>query len=112
MKTLVTGSLFVLFSIVVLITTPAYADHPTASVSIPSGTSVPGCDQTNECYIPADVTVDVGGEVTWTNDDTAAHTVTSGTADTGPSDLFDSSLIVGGATYSVTLDEEGEIPYY
>ena len=90
----------------------AYADHPTASVSIPSGTAVPGCDETNECYIPADVTVDVGGEVQWSNDDTAAHTVTSGTAETGPTDLFDSGLLIAGSTFSTTLDEEGEIPYY
>ena len=58
----------------------AFADHATASVSIPAGSSVPGCEETNECWIPNEVTVDVGGEVTWSNDDTAAHTVTSGTA--------------------------------
>ena len=40
--------------------------------------------------------VDVGGEVTWTNDDTAAHTVTSGSAADGPDGLFDSSLFMAG----------------
>ena len=59
---------------------PAFADHATASVSTPQGTSVPGCEATNECYIPYQVTVDVGGVVTWSNDDSAAHTVTAGSA--------------------------------
>ena len=67
---------------------PAFADHPTASVSTPQGTSVPGCEATNECYIPYQVTVDVGGVVTWSNDDSAAHTVTAGSAVDGPSGEF------------------------
>ena len=114
MKTLAIGSFFVLFAIVagVVATPAAYADHPTAMVSVPAGTSVPGCEETNECYIPADVTVDVGGDVTWTNDDTAAHTVTSGTAEGGPDGNFDSSLFMAGNTYTVTFDEEGVFPYF
>ena len=114
MKTLAIGSFFVLFAIVagVVATPAAYADHPTAMVSVPAGTSVPGCEETNECYIPADVTVDVGGDVTWTNDDTAAHTVTSGTAEGGPDGNFDSSLFMAGNTYTVTFDEEGVFDYF
>ena len=78
MKTLAIGSFFVaLFAIVAVTAAPAaFADHPTASVSNPPGSSVPGCEETNECFIPYEVTIDVGGEVTWSNDDTAAHTVT------------------------------------
>ena len=114
MKTLAIGSFFVLFAIVagVVATPAAYADHPTAMVSVPAGTSVPGCEETNECYIPADVTVDVGGDVTWTNDDTAAHTVTSGTAEGGPDGNFDSSLFMAGNTFTVTFEEEGVFDYF
>ena len=50
----------------------------TVSVDIPSGTAVPGCEETNECYLPASVTINVGDTVEWTNSDTAAHTVTGG----------------------------------
>ena len=91
-----------------------FADHATASVSIPAGTSVPGCEETNECYIPATVTIDVGGEVTWSNEDTAAHTVTSGTAESGPDGTFDSSLFMAGTTFSHKFDgvEPGEYPYF
>ncbi|MGD8431720.1 MAG: PEFG-CTERM sorting domain-containing protein [Nitrosopumilaceae archaeon] len=116
MNTLKTCSLFVLLGIAVGIigATPAFADHSTASVSIPQGTSVPGCEETNECYIPYDVTIDVGGEVTWSNDDTAAHTVTSGTPSDGPDGLFDSSLFMAGTTFAVKFDgyEPGSYDYF
>lgn len=116
MKTIAIGSLFVLFAIVAGVTaaTPAFADHATASVSVPAGTSVPGCEETNECYVPYEVTIDVGGEVTWSNDDTAAHTVTSGTPADGPDGLFDSSLFMAGSTFSVKFDgyEPGSYNYF
>ena len=117
MKTIAIGSFFVLFALVATLaaTAPAaFADHPTASVSMPAGTSVPGCEETNECYVPAEATVDVGGEVTWSNDDTAAHTVTSG----NPADadsvgaLFDSGLLLAGSTYSHVFEEEGTVDYF
>jgi predicted secreted protein with PEFG-CTERM motif len=118
MKTIAIGSFLVLFALVATFaaTAPtAFADHATASVSLPAGSSVPGCEDTNECYIPAEVTIDVGGEVTWSNDDSAAHTVTSGGAATGgPDGHFDSSLFLAGTTYSVVFDdfEPGEYPYF
>ena len=91
---------------------PAFADHATASVSTPQGTSVPGCEATNECYIPYQVTVDVGGVVTWSNDDSAAHTVTAGSAADGPSGVFDSSLVMGGGAYSFTFEDAGSYDYF
>jgi predicted secreted protein with PEFG-CTERM motif len=111
-KTILT-SLLVLFAISLgSSTSPAFADHATASVSTPAGTSVPGCETTNECYIPYEVTVDVGGVVTWSNDDTAAHTVTGGSAADGPSGVFDSSLFMAGTTFSHTFEAVGEYPYF
>src|SRR3990172_8979708 len=65
MKTIAISSIFVLFAFVVGIaaTAPtAFADHATASVSIASGSSVPGCEETKECYIPYTVTIDPGGD--------------------------------------------------
>lgn len=87
----------------------AYAD---STVSIPSGSSVPGCEVTNECYIPYEVSVSLGGEVTWVNNDSAAHTVTSGHPSDGPDGLFDSSLFMSGAEFSVTFDQSGTYPYF
>jgi len=112
MKTIAIGSFFVLFAIVAgMVSSPAFAE-PTASVSAPEGTSVPGCEETNECFVPYEVTVDVGGEVTWSNDDTAAHTVTAGSAADGPSGVFDSSLFMAGTTFSHTFESAGEFPYF
>ncbi|NIM26145.1 MAG: PEFG-CTERM sorting domain-containing protein, partial [Nitrososphaeria archaeon] len=83
-----------------------------ATVSAPQGTSVPGCEATNECYIPYEITINVGEEVTWSNDDSAAHTVTAGSAAEGPSGAFDSSLFMAGTTFSHTFEEAGIFPYF
>ena len=82
------------------------------TISVPSGSSVPGCDETNECFIPAEVTVNVGETVTWSNDDSAAHTVTSGTPAGGPDGTFDSSLFMADTTFSHTFDNAGEYNYF
>jgi len=84
-----------------------------AEVIVPIGTSVPGCEETNECWDPAVITVGVGETVTWSNVDTAAHTVTSGSVDAGgPDGNFDSSLFMAGTTFEWTPDAEGEYPYF
>jgi len=117
MKTKNIGSIFVVFALVAGIATTvptAFADHMTAEVSINPGSSVPGCEKTNECFTPNQVSVDPGGEVTWTNGDTAAHTVTSGTAKDGPDGNWDSSLFMAGTTFSVKFDDykPGTYPYF
>ena len=82
-------------------------------VSIPAGTAVPGCEETDECFIPASITVNPRDTVTWANDDTAAHTVTSGSVDEGgPDGNFDSSLFMAGTTFSQTFDTLGVYPYF
>jgi plastocyanin len=85
---------------------------PYYTVSIPFGTSVPGCEETNECFIPDFVEIFVGDTITWFNDDTAAHTVTSGTVTEGPDGFFDSSLVVSGNEFSVTFNQPGTFPYF
>ena len=103
--------LLAIFAIVMTFGIPqTYAEVTT--ISIPQGTSVPGCEATNECYLPFEVVVNVGEEVTWSNDDSAAHTVTAGSAADGPSGIFDSSLFMAGTTYSFTFEEAGTFPYF
>jgi predicted secreted protein with PEFG-CTERM motif len=111
MKTIAISSIFVVLALMA-VAPSAFADHMKVDVSIPAGSSSPGCETTNECYIPDEVTVDVGGEVTWTNDDTAAHTVTSGSASGGPDGTFDSSLIIAGKSFTYKFEEAGEFPYF
>jgi len=90
---------------------PKVMEPFSGTISLPSGSSVPGCDETNECFIPADVSINVGETVTWSNDDSAAHTVTSGVPGAAD-DVFDSSLFMAGTTFSHTFDEAGEYDYF
>jgi len=73
---------------------------------------MPGCEETNSCFIPSTVTIQPGDTVTWDNTDTAAHTATAGTPSDGPSGVFDSSLIMAGGSYSYTADTEGTFDYF
>lgn len=110
MKTMVLSSILAVFAVMVAI--PAFADHPTTEVSIPIGSSTLGCEETNECYIPSEITVDIGGEVVWSNEDSASHTVTSGNPKDGPDGTFDSGLFLSGQTFSHKFEEDGEFPYF
>ena len=81
-------------------------------VSIPSGSGSPGCEEINECYIPAEVTISAGATVIWENTDNAAHLATSGTPDGGPDGAFDSGMIMAGATFEQEFSDKGEFAYY
>ncbi len=84
----------------------------TVTISMPSGTSVPGCEETNACFIPASVTVNTGDTVVWSNDDTAAHTVTGGTPTGGPDGSFDSGLVMAGSSFEIVADTSGSYDYF
>jgi len=58
-------------------------------------------------FSPANIVVEVGTTVTWTNDDDVGHTVTS---DDG--DELDSALFRRGETYSHTFGTEGTFAYH
>ena len=108
------SSLFVLFAIVSIGMTAApgaFAEHSmNATVENAMGSSTPGCEP--DCFIPATVTIGVGGMVTFANNDSAAHTSTAGTPADGPSGVWDSSLVMMGAAYTTPALEAGEYPYF
>lgn len=108
MKTIAIGSILVIFAVMAV--APAFAESVTVSVA--PGASTAGCETDNKCYINSEVTVNVGDEVVWSNDDSASHTVTSGDPKNGPDGTFDSSLFLAGQTFSHTFDEAGEFPYF
>lgn len=115
MKTRATSTFFVLLAIAGLVATvpSAFADHTEVTVTVASGAGTPGCEETAEgCYLPKEVTVDVGGKVIFSNSDTAAHTFTAGTPSDGPTGEFDSGLVMAGATYEATLEKEGTVGYF
>ena len=85
---------------------------PGTDVIIPIGSSIPGCEETNSCWIPSTISVDVGDTVTWYNADTAAHTITSGSPGDGPDGTFDSNMLMSGETFEVTFTQDGTYPYF
>ena len=87
-------------------------DDKTSHVSIAFGSASPGCEETNECYMPYSVTINEYSSVTWTNDDVSVHTATSGNPTDGPNGIFDSGVISPGGTYTNQFDEEGTFDYY
>lgn len=70
------------------------------------------CQATNECYLPPDVTITIGGTVTWNNVDALTHTVTSGTPQDGPSGEFDSDLVMVGGDFSHKFEDAGTYDYF
>ena len=105
---LIISSLVVLFAIGLYAVPEAFA--ATYTVENAQGSSVPGCEP--DCFIPASLTVSVGDTIVFANNDTAAHTSTSGSPADGPSGAWDSSMVMSGQSYSVTLDTAGTYPYF
>ena len=89
----------VVFAIGLYATPDAFAE--TYTVENAAGSSTPGCEP--DCFIPATLTISPGDTVTFANNDNAAHTSTSGDGTDGPSGVWDSSLVMMGSSYSVTL---------
>jgi plastocyanin len=82
------------------------------TVSIMVGASVP---TNGQFYEPNNVETTVGSMVTWVNDDTAPHTVTSGIVENNrptPDGSFDSGIMNAGDSFPFVLDKAGEYPYY
>lgn len=72
-------------------------------------TAAPGGSQVtiqNFAFSPAELTVPVGTTVTWTNDDSTNHTVTSNDA------VFESATLAAGDTFDFTFTQAGEFPYH
>lgn len=79
------------------------------SVSMAEGAANPNNEQ---FFVPEVVNIKSGDAVRWTNNDSAPHTATAGSPDTGPSEEFDSGIMSIGDTWEHTFNEVGEIPYY
>ena len=108
-------SLLAIFSLIA-VSPSAFAEHGeggmAATVTNAPGSSTPGCETTDNCFIPSTVVIALGGTVTWENTDNAAHTSTGGSPSDGPSGVFDSSLIMAGGSFSKTFDSAGTYPYF
>lgn len=92
-------------------------------VTIPYGAFDPNFNTAApQWYLPSAVTIQVNQTITWVNQDTEGHTITSGKAggregliqnNMGqPSGLFDSSTIPPGKTWSYTFTKPGQYEYF
>jgi plastocyanin len=113
-----TASLLAILSVIAIganTDNSAFAQGDKVQVSIVPGSST----LTDNAYSPNPVEVAVGQTVLWTNNDSAFHTVTSGSA--GAPDVgqeFDSglagptALTTKGKTFEHTFSAAGEYPYF
>ncbi|MDE1765096.1 MAG: hypothetical protein KGI27_02355 [Thaumarchaeota archaeon] len=84
----------------------AYADN---QVVIPLGASH---QNTGVFYSPSVIDIKSGDTITWKNDDTSAHTVSTGRPDLGVDGRVDSGIMNPGETFSYTFDDVGVYGYY
>ena len=82
-----------------------------ADVIMPTKVSRPGCEVNDNCYVPSLIVIEKGKQVTWVNEDSAFHSVTSGFY-TAPTELFDSGYLDPFESYTLTFDETGIYDYH
>jgi len=114
MKSKLIGSLFVVLTLVVGIMAFAPSAFADESVTMTKGASGgQACVTANNCFDPSNVQVAPGDTVTWTNSDTASHTVTSGNPnDNTTGTVFDSGLVKAGGTFSFKFTDAGTFNYF
>ncbi len=110
-------SLFLIIAALALIPLTATAFAQTSyNVNIPTGSASPDApyfwQSEKDGSTTGDVEILIGDTIVWKNADTAAHTVTSGSAVDGPDDLFDSGLFGPGKSFSYKFTKKGDYPYY
>lgn len=119
------NNLLILLSLAFLFTIPtsieifAQTEH---EINIPSGASDPGApffwSEKNTGVTTGEITVYPGDSITWSNADSAFHTITSVSAssiETGDFEedgLFDSGFFTAGKSYTRQFDDQGDFYYY
>ena len=82
-----------------------------ALITIPVKAARPACGPHPECYIPSYYVTKLSEPVTWKNEDSAFHSVTSGKYGS-PDGLFDSEHLDPHEIFSYKFEEPGIYPYY
>lgn len=93
----------------------AHVDEPKiilkGDVVMSTKVSRPGCEKTDSCYTPAKIVIKQHDSVTWVNEDTAFHSVTSGYYDE-PSGLFDSGYLDPERSFTFIFENIGTYDYF
>ena len=80
-------------------------------VVMPTKVSRPGCEIDDRCYVPSLILTKKGDSVTWVNEDSAFHSVTSGFYES-PTELFDSGHLDPFESFTFTFDDVGDYDYF
>ncbi len=88
----------------------ALSQSKTTKVSIVKGASNPS---STEPYNPSPLSIAVGTNVTWINNDTTGHTVTEGNPSGNvPANGFDSGILAPGKVFTHAFNTTGTVQYY
>ena len=103
------GVILVIFAIGLYAAPSAFAESYT--IQNAQGSSTPGCEP--NCFIPRFLTVEMQNDVViFENNDSAAHTTTSGTPSSGGNGIWDSSLMMSGTSFVLPNLPVGDYPYF
>lgn len=115
MKNAIIFSILVAVLFVPISMTSVFAQE-TYKINIPTGAASPDApyfwQSEKDGKTDGTISIKVLDTVLWGNADTAAHTVTSGTPETGSDGIFDSSLFAPGKSFKHQFTEVGDYPYY
>lgn len=103
------GKFCLALPVLLLCTMAVQYAHAENQVVIPLGASH---QNTGVFYSPTLIDIQVGDSVTWRNDDSAIHTVSSGTPGLGVDGRMDSGIMNPGDTFTHTFDKAGVYGYY
>ena len=108
-----------LAAVIAAVLAPASAFTPAFAADVAADITSGASSKTTDAFSPNPLNVNVGDTVTWTNKDSTAHTVTSGTGANDPDKgkEFDSSpnftpIISVNGKFSHTFDKAGEFAYF
>jgi plastocyanin len=91
-------------------TSPTTVANATVTAVKPAGDSAVTVKQFQ--FMPAELTVKVGTNVTWTNQDDILHTATSGATPGTADGTFDGPMDGRGKTFSHVFGQAGRYPYF
>lgn len=89
-------------------TTSSTSTNSSSSSKTPTATAANKVSISNFAFSPASITVKKGTTVTWTNNDSVAHTVTENDGQNGPS----SGNMDPGKSFVFTFDNPGTYKYH
>ena len=91
-------------------TSPNTVGNATVAAARPAGNSAVTVKQFQ--FMPAELTVKAGTNVTWTNQDEILHTATSGATPGTADGKFDGQMDGRGKSFSHVFDQPGRYPYF